>query len=135
MPSTTPPVPPRRPHVREHHGDVVHDPYAWMADLEDPELLAHLEAENAYADARTTHLEGLRGELFQEIRSRVKETDLSVPVASGPWWYFSRTVQGRQYASHVRAPPHRPGRASRPRGGCHGGRTGRRRRQRRGRRQ
>jgi oligopeptidase B len=75
-----------------------------MADLEDPELLAHLEAENAYASARTTHLEGLRGELFEEIRSRVKETDLSVPVASGPWWYFSRTVAGRQYASHVRVP-------------------------------
>ena len=79
-------------------------PYAWMADLEDPALLAHLEAENAYASDRTTHLEGLRGELFEEIRSRVKETDLSVPVASGPWWYFSRTVAGRQYASHVRVP-------------------------------
>ena len=87
MPSTTPPVPPRRPHVREHHGDVVHDPYAWMADLEDPELLAHLEAENAYADARTTHLEGLRGELFQEIRSRVKETTATsrpATVSSSP---------------------------------------------------
>lgn len=104
MPSTTPPAPPRRPHVREHHGDTFEDPYAWMADLEDPDLLAHLEAENAYADERTNHLKGLRGELFEEIRSRVKETDLSVPVASGPWWYFSRTVEGQQYASHVRVP-------------------------------
>ena len=107
MPSPAPPSPPtpaRRPHVREHHGDSFEDPYAWMADLEDPALLAHLEAENAYASDRTTHLEGLRGELFEEIRSRVKETDLSVPVASGPWWYFSRTVAGRQYASHVRVP-------------------------------
>ena len=42
--------------------------------------------------------------IFEEIRSRVKETDLSVPVVSGPWWYYSRTVEGRQYPSHVRAP-------------------------------
>lgn len=104
MPSPTAPTPERRPHVREHHGHRFEDPYAWMKDLEDPALVAHLEAENAYAEARTEHLAPLRRQLFEEIRSRVKETDLSVPVASGPWWYYSRTVEGRQYASHVRAP-------------------------------
>ncbi|HSF99028.1 MAG TPA: S9 family peptidase [Ornithinibacter sp.] len=104
MPSPTPPIPLRRPHVREHHGDSFEDPFGWMSDLEDPALLAHLEAENGYADARTEHLAALRGQLFEEIRSRVKETDLSVPVASGPWWYYSRTVQGRQYPSQVRCP-------------------------------
>ena len=75
-----------------------------MRDLEDPALIAHLEAENAYAEARTEHLAPLRTTLFEEIRSRVKETDLSVPVVSGPWWYYARTVEGKQYASHVRAP-------------------------------
>ena len=60
MPSPTPPTAERRPHVREHHGDRVEDPYAWMRDLEDPALLAHLEAENAYAEARTEHLAPLR---------------------------------------------------------------------------
>ena len=104
MPSHTPPTPERRAHVREHHGDRVDDPYAWMRDLEDPALLAHLEAENAYAEARTEHLAPLRSALFEEIRSRVKESDLSVPVVSGPWWYYARTVEGKQYASHVRAP-------------------------------
>ena len=104
MPSPTPPTAERRPHVREHHGDRVEDPYAWMRDLEDPALLAHLEAENAYAEARTEHLAPLRTAIVEEIRSRVKETDLSVPVASGPWWYYARTVEGRQYAAQVRAP-------------------------------
>ncbi|KRE61518.1 S9 family peptidase [Nostocoides sp. Soil756] len=100
----SPPTAPQRPHVREHHGDRVEDPYWWMRDLEDPELLSYLEAENAYAEAVTAHLAPLRATLFAEIKARVKEDDLSVPVASGPWWYFSRTAQGRQYASHVRAP-------------------------------
>ena len=98
--------------MREHHGDRVEDPYAWMRDLEDPALLAHLEAENAYAEARTEHLGPLRSAIVEEIRSRVKETDLSVPVASGPWWYYARTVEGLQYAAQVRAPladnPQRP---------------------------
>src|SRR6478672_9604757 len=104
MPSPTPPTAPRREHVREHHGDRVEDPYAWMRDLDDPALLAHLEAENAYAEARTEHLAPLRSAIVEEIRSRVKETDLSVPVASGPWWYYARTVEGLQYAAQVRAP-------------------------------
>ncbi len=104
MPSPTPPTAPQRPHVREHHGERIEDPYAWMKDLEDPELLAHLSAENVYAEERTAHLADLRGALFDEIRARVQEDDLSVPVASGPWWYFSRTAEGRQYATHVRAP-------------------------------
>ncbi|HYN66864.1 MAG TPA: oligopeptidase B, partial [Ornithinibacter sp.] len=104
MPSPTPPTAERRPHVREHHGHRVEDPYAWMRDLEDPVLLEHLEAENAYAEARTEHLGPLRRSIVEEIRSRVKETDLSVPVASGPWWYYARTVEGRQYAAQVRSP-------------------------------
>ena len=108
MPSPTPPTAERRPHVREHHGHRFEDPYAWMRDTDDPALLAHLEAENAYAEARTGHLAPLRTAIFEEIRSRVKETDLSVPVASGPWWYYARTVEGHQYASQVPLPADRP---------------------------
>ncbi len=117
MPSPTPPRAPRRRTVREHHGHVLEDPYAWMKDLEDPQLRAYLEAENAYAEARTEHLADLRAALFGEIRSRVKETDLSVPVASGPWWYLARTVEGRQYASHVRVPLTDPAVRPDPEGG------------------
>ncbi len=104
MATPPPPSAPQRPYVREHHGDAVADPYWWMRDLEDPDLLAYLEAENAYAEAGTAHLAPLRRTLFDEIKARVKEDDLSVPVASGPWWYFSRTAEGKQYATQVRAP-------------------------------
>jgi oligopeptidase B len=98
------PVAAVREHVREHHGDRVVDPYEWLRDAEDPEVIAHLEAENAHARARTEHLEPLRQRLFAEIKGRVQETDLTVPVASGPWWYYSRTVEGQQYAVHARSP-------------------------------
>jgi oligopeptidase B len=69
-----------------------------MADRDDPQLRAYLEAENAYATARTSHLAPLVEEIFGEIRSRTKETDLSVPVRHGGWWYYSRTIEGEQYA-------------------------------------
>ena len=73
--------------------------------------------------------------IVEEIRSRVKETDLSVPVASGPWWYYARTVEGLQYAAQVRAPLTDPAVRPGPRGRHRAGRAGRRRRQRRGGRQ
>ena len=102
--SPTPPRAETRPVSREHHGDVVVDPFEWMRDKNDPAVVAHLEAENAYAEAMTEHLEPLREELFQEIRSRTQETDLSVPVASGPWWYYSRSQEGQQYSIECRVP-------------------------------
>jgi oligopeptidase B len=107
-----PPVAPIREQIREHHGDRVVDPYEWLRDGEDPEVIAHLEAENAYAEAMTAHLAPLRARLFAEIKARVQESDLSVPVASGPWWYYTRTIEGQQYAVHARSPL--TDRASRP---------------------
>ena len=74
---STPPRAKRVEHVREHHGDRVVDPYEWLRDKDDPEVIAHLEAENAYAEERTAHLEPLRSAIFEEIRSRTQETDLS----------------------------------------------------------
>ena len=103
----TTPAPPRaeqRETTREHHGDVVVDPYEWLRDKEDPAVRAHLEAENAYAEAVTADLQPLRDAIFEEIRSRTQETDLSVPVASGPWWYYSRSFEGSQYTVECRAP-------------------------------
>ena len=106
-PSVTPLTPPRPEHrdtTREHHGDVVVDPYEWLRDKSDRAVVAHLEAENAYAEAATARLQPLRDEIFEEIRSRTQETDLSVPVASGPWWYYSRSYEGSQYSVECRAP-------------------------------
>ncbi|KGN38420.1 S9 family peptidase [Knoellia subterranea] len=104
MAEPTPPVAPTREHLREHHGDRFVDAYEWLRDGEDPEVRAYLDAENAYADALTEQLKPLRDSIFGEIKSRVLETDLSVPVHSGPWWYYSRTVEGQQYAIHARVP-------------------------------
>jgi oligopeptidase B len=89
-------------HVREHHGDRVVDPFEWLRNKDDPEVLAHLEAENAYAEATTSHLEPLRARIFDEIKSRTQETDLSVPAAYRGWWYYSRTFEGKQYGAHCR---------------------------------
>ncbi|WP_415003914.1 S9 family peptidase [Aeromicrobium sp.] len=99
-----PPVAPVRPTIRRHHGDEFTDDYEWLRDTDNPEVLALLEAENAYTDARTAHLAGLRETIFGEIKSRTRETDLSVPVRRGDWWYFSRTVEGLSYAIRSRCP-------------------------------
>ncbi len=107
-----PPRAPREPVTRTTHGDPVTDEYAWMADRDDPRLLAYLQAENAYAAKRTAHLSPLVDRIFGEIRSRTVETDLSVPVLHGGWWYYTRTVEGQEYAVHGRVPrrecPQRP---------------------------
>ena len=97
-----PPVADRRPTVRTHHGDSFEDPYEWLRAKEDAEVVAHLEAENAYTEHRTAHLESLREQVFQEIKGRVQETDLSVPTRRGDWWYYGRSVEGSQYGIQCR---------------------------------
>jgi oligopeptidase B len=87
---------------RTHHGDTVTDPYAWLTDPKDPEVIAYLEAENAYTEALTAGLGELRSAVFEEIKARTQETDLSVPVRKGNWWRYTRTVEGQQYAISCR---------------------------------
>jgi oligopeptidase B len=98
------PVAKRVPHVRKVHGDETVDDWYWLLDREDPDTMAYLEAENAYMEAGTAHLAPLRERLFDEIRARVQETDLSVPVRRGPWWYVTRTEEGKQYPKLCRRP-------------------------------
>ncbi len=90
--------------MRDHHGDRFVDPYAWLADSENPEVIAHLEAENAYAQAHLDAGREVATAIFDEIRAHVQETDVSVPVHMGDWWYFSRTTKGSQYPVHCRVP-------------------------------
>ncbi|HVF74568.1 MAG TPA: S9 family peptidase, partial [Acidimicrobiales bacterium] len=92
-----PPTAERRPHVIEAHGDQRTDDWYWLRDREDPAVLAHLEAENAHTKAMLASTEPLQQELFDEIVARIQETDLSVPVRKGDYWYYSRTVEGLQY--------------------------------------
>ncbi|MBB5832652.1 S9 family peptidase [Brachybacterium aquaticum] len=96
------PAPEHRPTERTFHGDTVVDPYEWLRDKEDPEVIAHLEAENAYADARTAHLADLRDTLVKEFVGHTQETDLSVPVRRGDWWYITRTTAGEDYPKFTR---------------------------------
>ncbi|GAT12085.1 S9 family peptidase [Mycolicibacterium novocastrense] len=89
---------------REHHGDVFVDPYEWLRDKTNPDVIAHLEAENAYTEHVTEHLAPLRQAIFDEIKARTKETDLSVPTRRDTWWYYGRSFEGKQYSVHCRCP-------------------------------
>ena len=100
MESSTQPTPPiarREPTQTELHGTVLVDEYAWLHKKEEPEVLAYIEAENAYAEAVMAPLAGVRDQLYEEMLSHIKQTDISVPYRDGGWWYYSRTEEGLQY--------------------------------------
>jgi oligopeptidase B len=93
----------RKQHTETHlFGTTLTDDYAWLRDKQDPEVTAYLEAENAYAESVMAPLSGLREDLYQEMLSHVKQTDVSVPFRDGNWWYYTRTQEGQQYAIHCR---------------------------------
>ncbi|MDQ0735994.1 oligopeptidase B [Arthrobacter agilis] len=99
------PVPPparKVPVERTHHGDTFVDSYEWMREKENPELIGYLERENDYTEAVTRHQEPLREAIFNEIKDRTQETDLSVPARKKGWWYYSRTEEGKQYGIQCR---------------------------------
>jgi oligopeptidase B len=100
--ASAPPLARIIPSERSHHGDTVLDNYAWLAVKDDPETVAYLTAENAFTEARTGHLAELRETIFTEIRTRTKETDLSLPARKNGYWYYLRTVEGKQYGIHCR---------------------------------
>ncbi|MFC9968286.1 S9 family peptidase [Nocardia ignorata] len=98
------PIAKKVPVERVHHGDTFVDEYEWLRDKEDPEVIAYLEEENAYTAARTDQLQPLRDKIFDEIKARTQETDLSVPTRLGEYWYYSRSFEGKQYGVHCRCP-------------------------------
>ena len=102
MADIKPPIAPTKPHTWERPTGPVDDPWAWLANREDPDTIAYLEAENGYARSWFADHDDLVETIFQEIRSRVQETDLSVPVRHGPWWYVTRTVEGLSYPVYCR---------------------------------
>ncbi|MDX6259598.1 MAG: oligopeptidase [Kribbellaceae bacterium] len=102
MSELKPPVAARKPIERSHHGDVFVDDYEWLRDKTNDEVLDYLRAENSYTEARTEHLESLREAIFSEISDRTLQTDLSVPARSGGFWYYARTIEGKQYALSCR---------------------------------
>ena len=104
-----PPVAVQKPHQYERHGVTVQDPYHWLRDpkyptVDDPEILAHLEAENDYFRAVMKPLEPLVETLFAEMKGRIKEDDASVPVEDGGYLYQWRFETGGQYRKWYRRP-------------------------------
>lgn len=99
-----PPVAKQIPTQRIHHGDTVIDEYGWLADKQNPDTIAYLNAENEYTEDATAHLAKLRATVFDEIKRRTQETDLSVPARKGGYWYYTRTQEGKQYGIQCRCP-------------------------------
>ena len=100
-----PPIAEKRPVETTLHGEKRRDDYGWLRDKSDPRVIAYLEAENAYTDALTHAQAPLREKLYAEMLARIQQTDLSVPYRKGGWLYYTRTVEGKQYAIHCRKPP------------------------------
>ncbi len=98
----SPPMARREPHRLEAHGDVRIDPYYWLRERDDPEVIAYLEAENAYTDAVTAPLEDLERELFEEIVDRIPQEDRSAPVRVDDFWYYQRFEEGEEYPVYAR---------------------------------
>ncbi|MDU8574812.1 S9 family peptidase [Pseudomonas syringae pv. coryli] len=80
------------------------DPYAWLQNRDTDEVLDYLKAENAWQEQQLAEQAGLRDSLFEEIKGRILETDLSLPSPWGPYLYYTRTTQGDEYARHYRCP-------------------------------
>lgn len=100
--SVTPPIPLQIPHEHRRVTGTVSDPFHWLANRDDPRTIEYLEAENGYTKEWLSTHSKLVDSIFVEIKSRVQETDESVPVLKDGWWYVSRTVEGLSYAIHCR---------------------------------
>jgi len=99
------PVPPTAKqveHVSVWHGEKVNDPWFWLREKANPEVVAYLNAENGYTEAMTANLKPFSEALYKEMLGRLKQTDLSVPVRRGAYHYYSRTEEGKQYPIQCR---------------------------------
>lgn len=101
---TSAPIAPKHASLLTHHGDTRIDEWYWLRERENPEVIALLEAENAYCNERLESMDSVRAKLFEEMVARIQETDLSLPVRKGTWWYYTRTQAGLQYPIHCRKP-------------------------------
>lgn len=97
-----PPVARKVPTERTHHGDTFVDNYEWLRSKESADVVEHLKAENTYQEAVTAHQQPLREAIFHEIKGRTQETDLSVPNRKDGWWYYTRSVEGKEYGISCR---------------------------------
>ncbi|MFU0464568.1 S9 family peptidase [Gardnerella vaginalis] len=97
------PLPAKRvDYVRKFHNQVFVDEYAWMKNTKSKDLRDYINAQNEYTSKRVSSLEPLRKHLFSELKSRIQETDMSVPTRMDGYWYYVRTEEGKQYAVQCR---------------------------------
>ena len=97
-----PPVAPVIAHSEMRHGATVVDNYFWLREKSNPEVIRYLEKENAYTEAMTKGLKPFEEKLYDEMLSHIKQTDLTVPVRRGEYYYYSRTEEGKQYSIYCR---------------------------------
>lgn len=101
-PSIAPPIAEKQPHVTEIHGQKLSDDYFWLRDRENPKVIEHLKAENAYTQAMTAGQRELEKKLYDEMLARIKQTDLTVPNRDNGYFYYSRTQEGKAYPLYCR---------------------------------
>ena len=102
-----PPIAAKRPYQATYHGVTLTDDYHWLKDqsyptIDDAEILAHLNAENAFFEAQMAPQAQLTETIFQEMKGRVKEDDSTVPQKDGDYIYWSKFEEGAQYRKHYR---------------------------------
>jgi oligopeptidase B len=99
---TAPPIAEKKPHELTIHGHTRVDEYFWLNDREDQEVIAYLNAENAYTKAMMADTDALQEKLYKEMRGRIKEDDTSVPYQDNGYWYYTRYEEGKEYPIHCR---------------------------------
>ena len=97
-----PPTAAKKPKVMTKFGDRRVDPYFWLREKENPEVIRYLQAENAYTESVLAPLGPFKDKLYAEMLSRIKETDESVPYRKDGYWYYTREVEGLQYPIYCR---------------------------------
>ncbi|MGI9173339.1 MAG: S9 family peptidase [Chthoniobacterales bacterium] len=97
-----PPVAPKKPKIVGLHGDKIEDPYFWLREKENPEVLSYLKAENAYTAAVMAPFQKLEDSLYQEMLGRIKQTDVTAPYQQRGYWLYQRTEEGKQYPIYCR---------------------------------
>jgi oligopeptidase B len=88
----------KKPHEMKEHGNTRVDNYYWLNERENPEVIAYLEAENAYEANAMRHTEALQQKLYDEMLGRIKQSDISVPYQQDGYFYYSRFEEGKEYA-------------------------------------
>ncbi|MBI5138789.1 MAG: S9 family peptidase [Candidatus Vogelbacteria bacterium] len=97
-----PPLAEKREHITNYHGVKKNDPYYWLRDKSNPDVIKYIEAENEYTSRVSIHTRDNQKKLFDEMLSRIKEDDSSVPIRIDDYFYYDRTEKGKAYLIHCR---------------------------------